>query len=235
MIRRIILLVAGIALLGGCSGGSAETEKTTKPPVQKTYTAKQLEDALPGTDDIPGAMKELLSCPGDNKLCSEPQEGRAWTVATQLEPGLSGAAAEGAAHEAWFGDTMSLNVSSHETLAMADKANGKLLALNRKFVGDFEIDPQAGEDGNFTPGERGSGSVVDVTLGNWSGSRVDHRSVGTDLKGNISEERQHSDIVVSQGLVTVSVSVSIAAEGRPADDAAKLARQVVEEYLTRLD
>lgn len=232
-ITRIIAALAAIVLIAGC-GGSAEPKK--KAPAPKTYTAAQLEAAMPNKEDIPGAMKDVLRCPGESEICSEPDAGKSWLAYTQLKPSYegSGADVEMAAKERWFGDTMSLNVSLHDNAAAADKAEKGLLAQDEKYDGAFDVVPEKVEGEGVSIGERGKGSIKKIRLNGWSGTELVQKSVGTNDDDETSEDRQEASVRVASGLVAVSVHVSQSAEGHGADDARKLAEQLVTEYLDRL-
>lgn len=230
---RIAPVIAALAVLAAC-GGSAEPAKEKAPPPPKVYTAAQLEAAMPADKDIPNATKVGQRCPGD-KDCQDTKDIAAWSVDWQPKPALKGADAERAAHDAWFNDVGYLYVSQAKSESAVDKAYAESLKLQTDRQGPYETKAKKlEEEGHWTPGQKGTGTVDDVTISGWSGFVAEQSMVLTDLEGGTSEDRQEAQVRVRHGVVMVAATVSIGAKGRTAGDALTLARSVVEDYLNRL-
>ena len=230
---RIALLIAALTVLVAC-GGSAEPEKKKAPPPPKVYTSAQLEAAMPADKDIPDAKKVGQRCPG-GKDCQDPKDVDAWSVDWQPKPALKGVDAERAAHDAWFDDLGYLYVSQAKSESAVDKTFADSLKLQTDRKGSFETKAEKlKEEDHRTPGQKGTGTVDDVTISGWSGFAAEQSMVFTDLEGGTSDDRQEGPVRVRHGTVTVMATVAIGVKGRTVGDALKLARSVVEDYLTRL-
>ena len=231
MIGRAALFIAGITMVAACGGGTTTADK--KPVQTKTYTAGQLDAALPGVKDIAQAKKITKTCPGD-KACVKPEDGDAWSVDIEYTSALTGAAAERAAKQS-IADFGNLEVTQNTSVTAAALEYDKRRTARMEFDGPFETDAVRGKTKQeFTFGEKGSGTLEDTTVSGWKGF-VSNRSLDlVQPDGSVDSKRFESQILVQQGAVSVSIFVGAGDFGRTLEDCEKLARGLAEDYLARL-
>ena len=234
MIGRSVVLVVGFVLLAGCGGGvSPKVDKTTSPPAPKSYSAKQVQDALPGVDEITGGKTVSYRCPGEKVTCGESEGGETFSLMVKLAPPGSGVDAERAAKNEVFGDIAYVAGTLHDSSTSAMTALAQIHKTLAKYDGDYEFKAESTGGKSYTPGEKGVGSLGDVTVDGWSGFQSARAGVTTS-PSNESEKREEAYVSVVRGVVELTVHVGLASDGRPLGDAKKLARRLVEDYLARL-
>lgn len=231
MLKKLVLVVAAIALLAAC-GGSAPADKADKPPAEKVYTIEELKAALPGKDDVTGVSRVDHTCP-DKVSCPEPEEGENVGIdLALLPPGDNSTDMEKAAHESLFGNSVSVIAWRHESSSEAAKSIAERLATNGEFDGAYDVKQKGDPKTGATPGEKGEGSLEVLETGAWKGHFLERR--GSMSFEGTSEPRLIATAEVVQGSVTVSIYLNVQGDGRPADFADKLGRKVLADYLKRL-
>ena len=234
IIGRIVVFVVGFVLVAGCGGGvSPKVDKTTSPPAPKSYSTKQVQDALPGVEEIPGAKTLSYRCPGEKGACSESEGDETFSLLVKLAPPGSGVQAERAAKNEVFGDIAYVAGTLHASSTSAMTALAQIRKTLAKYDGDYEFKAESTGGKSYAPGEKGVGSLGDVTVDGWSGFQLARAGVTTS-PSNDSEKRQEADLSVVRGVVELTVHVGLASDGRSLGDAKKLARRLAEDYLARL-
>ncbi len=229
MIRRTFTLVLALVLLTGC-GGSAEPEAESAPK-PKTYTAAEVEAAVPAAADVPGGKEQTAKCPGD-KTCVEPTDGVEFSRTFSLKLPFSGADAEEAASRG-IADYLSFTVSQSATATAATTELAKARKDQSAYDGPF--DEKAVKTGEgFTFGLKGTGVVADATVAKWSGFEVERDITLTNLKGSDEGTVRDYKVQVRRGAVTVEVQIGSDQGDRTIEECKKIARTVTEDYIARL-
>ena len=104
------------------------------------------------------------------------------------------------------------------------------------FTGDFDVKPETAKIG-FVPGERGSGTIEDVSVAGWDGFSASRTSRWVSPDDSVTFENdddiETTVLTVVRGSSVLSVRVTVKAEYREAGAAEVIARQVAEEYIAR--
>ena len=228
----LAVLAVTMTMLAGCGGGSdpgtaATTPKpsttSTTPTPEPTYSAEQAIAALPTLEQVPGGDRYAVRCPGDDDLCDGLRADSA-NVAVWITP------VDAAVKELAEDFTLDLVQLSVVTRSAADAASAvaKVRKRDEVYDGAYDIPPKKIEGGTSSA-EKGTGTVEDVTIGSFTGHRVD-RTDEFRLPGGI----RTSEYTLRSGGVTLFVQARLAGEGRGKDDAADLARTLLDGYLERL-
>lgn len=234
MLKRLVVLVVGAALVAGCGGGgsaSDDTEPTKAAP--RSYTIAELAAALPGKDDVAGVSGVEYTCPKRKDRCPAPDEGERVGVALTIVPaGDNPADAEKAANKSLFGNSTSLSAWRHESPSKAAKSLAESLATDKKFNGAYRVKQKGDPKTGATPAEKGKGTLKTLQIGSWKGYSLGRH--GSMTFQGTSESRLIATAEVVRGNVTASIYLNVQGDGRPADFADKLARKVLGDYLKRL-
>lgn len=226
MFKIITTITCGVALLAACGNG----DEPSSAPAPPTYSAEQLDAALPGVDDVPGATKVTRTCPGEEH-CEDADA--AVSVSMELRPGGTDEQAEAAANEG-FGDGLSLNAQQHPDEPAAEADIVKLRKIDEEQDGDFEVKPEDRKGPQYTPGQRGTGSVADTRVDGWSGYAFAKTFALLGLDGKEFSDRVEAQVAVSRGGTTVYCAVWASAAGQDRAQVLDRARTCVEKYLDEL-
>lgn len=230
MFQRLGVLVAALALLAGCGGGSgSDATKPTTKPAPKVYTLKQLESALPKLEDIPGASKITRRCPQDKTDCEAYRKDTVATTAT-IEP-ASLVGAEQVRVRATPMDFVALHGIRQDDTAAATKAVASARKLQEPYVGTFDLPKRRVGEG-VVPATHGKGSVDKLSIDAWTGIVAARTEFASDAKSD--QGLLIATVHVASGRTSVTVFVSLSAAGREPGAATELADNLVRSYLQRL-
>lgn len=230
MITRAATVVAVLALVSAC-GGEKSADKTEDAPPPKTYTATQLEDALPKLAEVADGVKIMFRCPDPkNEACDSPKvEGTESFVSLSLT-----IASDDSADPEWsgFAGVGARLLESGTAAAVAwDGERAKIVETE----GEFKTKAVDNGSGNYTPGLVGSGSTEKVELDGWSGWMHKRRLAFIDLEGTTSDSKlQDARLLLKRGKVVLMFSASVPEELEGASSAEQRASTLAAEYLKRL-
>ena len=175
--RRLALAAAGLVLIAGCGGGSGDSDQgepapaatsssaaPTAPAQPQALTIDDLAAALPRSSQVPSAAKKTGTCPGGNSCVDD-------TVSVSFELTRPGSAAE---QEKLADDEFVRDFVQVEAGALADEAAAAaklttIRGLAERYDGPFDIPAKDTSDTTYTPGEKGEGTLDDVSVEGWDG------------------------------------------------------------------
>ena len=240
LVRQLVVVVAGLAVLAACGGGSSGSDEaastpaptadtSTAPPPEKDLTIDDLTAAMPRPDDVPSGADVSLACPKDgaDRCGAGDQDVPGSTVVISVDGGAT--ADRELAGEA--GNYVAVRAQLYPT---ADAAAAQL-DLQRRAAdardGAFDIAPQDAE-GTAIPGEKGTGTVEPLEIAEWTGHALDQSIVPEEDGARVAALSSERAVVRGAALVTVT---AVLTAGERADDAsAALADDVLEAYLGAL-
>ncbi len=229
MVKKLVVVIAALVLVTGC-GGSAEPEAQS-PPKPKTYTAAQLEAAMPKVADISGVKDQTAKCPGD-ETCIEPEEGVELGRTFSLKLPFTGAEAEKAAADG-IADYLAFTVTQRATATAATTELAKDRKEQSRYDGKF--DEKAVKTGKgFTFGLRGTGVMADATVAKWPGFELERDMTLTNLDGGDEGNIRDYQLRARRGPVTIYVQVGSEQGERTLKECEKIARAVAKDYIARL-
>lgn len=232
--RRYALAVVCALLLAGCGSGSSEPGATPTPSEPlRVYTLDELQAALPGVEDVPTGSKRSYACPGD-KGC----EDGTVSVNINMLPPIGAADAERVEKKSDISDSTYVSARATDDATAAEAQIDGDRKDAQQFVGDFDVEPQDLGDDSFIPGERGSGTVEEVSVAGWEGIDATRTStwVAPEGFGAFEEDGEvdTTELIVSGGTVVLRVQITLRVQYREAGTASAIARQVAEQYIARL-
>ena len=240
MSRTVAALVL-VSVLSACSGGGSDdpaatptsaapsTGSTPEQP-QRVYAVEELAAALPRTSQVPTGGEKIASCPGDDSC-----EGGTASVTIELE--RSGSAAERAQLEKveFVNDIAQVQVTAGTDEAAATERLATARDSAGRYVGSFDIAAEKTSDTTFSAGERGVGTLDDLTIGGWTGFEAARRSRYSNPDGEGGQrEYRSAQVHLRQGSSVLAVYVTVMSPPRDAEAATRLARQLATEYVQRL-
>lgn len=236
--RRGPLLVVLLLALGACgSGGAGPSDdpatvvveepspeptapKPTAPkPDAPRYTTNDLAAALPSAAELPAGFAIDSQCPenpGDTCITDT------GTVYASL----------GALDATWA--LIQVNLASHATAESAAAAKEADLNPTTRFNGAFEEPGAELEGGNFSPGERGTGTVSPVTIADWEGTQLAREYVLLDLSGDPMDEAPMIEVTLSLRRGLDAAEVRVVRRSGTVDAATAEAHELLDLVLTRL-
>jgi len=231
-VRRVLLIVSALVLVGCGSGGGEPAATPTPSESPRVYTLDELQAALPGVDDVPTGSMQTISCPGED-WCVDNNV----SVGIDMNPPIDPVDAERVGHETDVNDSAYVDAWTFANVtAAADKVDEDRSDA-QPFTGDFDVKPETAKIG-FVPGERGSGTIEDVSVAGWDGFSASRTSRWVSPDDSVTFENdddiETTVLTVVRGSSVLSVRVTVKAEYREAGAAEVIARQVAEEYIARL-
>lgn len=244
--QPLLVVVTAVLMLAGCVNPSeveptatatdtatAAATDTAEPSValtlERSFTTEQLAAALPTAEALGDVQSESVRCPGGERCeIVAPATAGAY-VHYRLNPPstVSAVEAETATSQAWVGPLVALSAYSFDSGEAAeavyqDWADGRT-------PGTRPIDQPAFElDGAVQPGERGEGTVADLTLDDWVGV-IDVQTIQmVSPDGDLSSDRFSVEAAVVSDKTFVMASMSVPAFGRTLDDAEDRIRQLLQ-------
>jgi hypothetical protein len=231
---RRLVVVLSLALLAACGAGSSAPEKatTTEPP--RAYTVGELRSALPAKGEVPTAAKKVRTCPGD-KICQKD------TVSVDFDLRPPGDEAEVARLKkaAFVGDYTSVAASLERDAKAATAHVAKSRRTMDRYDGSFDIKLKS-TGKTYRPGEKGTGTVEDLTVKGWRGFQVSRvqKFSGYDSDGKTidfnSTKYDLTYLQVADGRAVLTVYVAVAAAPRMKGASSTLALQLAADYVERL-
>lgn len=234
--RRLAFVIAGLALVAGCGSGSSggEAEPSTPPSSAATpprvYTLDELKAALPRISQVPTASEDAGTCPGDD-TCDDGTV----SVTFKLSRPVSSAEQERLAGDEFSSDFVSVSATAEKDPAAAEAKIAKARESSTKYDGAFDIPPKSVSETRYTPGQKGTGTLVDATVAGWEGFDASREQTFSSPEGEGgAHPYQSTQLMVSKGPNVVRVDIVAMSEPRGAGSVSKLARQLATEYIARL-
>ena len=241
LVRRLVIVVAGLALLAACGGGSSggappapaatsssATATTTAPA--RIFTTDELAAALPRSSQVPSATKKLVACPGGDTCVDDTV-----SVSFELSRPVSADQQEKLAADEFVSDFVDVSASAlSDEGAMAARL-AKVRGVAERYDGAFDIPSKETSDTTYTPAEKGQGTLDDITIEGWDGFIGSRDQVYTSPDGEGDKHRyQASSLYLVRGTNAVAISLTIMSEPQDEGAAADLARRLATEYIGRL-
>jgi hypothetical protein len=230
---RIVAALFALTLVAGCGGGAddagepAPSATTSAAPEPRDHTLEQLEAALPAVGDVAGGTEAALTCPADGvDRCGESQEQE-----TSIVISVGGATAVDAEMAGEAANYVAVRAVRYATAEDAEAQLSRLRAAADERKGSFDIAPSEAQ-GVPIPGEKGTGTVDDLTTGAWTGHAADQDVVPEEDGARVA--MQNAERAVVSGNVLVTVTVFVTAGGRADDFASSLADDQLQAFLERL-
>lgn len=241
MKKTFVTVVVALGLLAGCGSGSGSDEPqpaATTPAPPPTYTPRQLADALPTKDDVPGAGKVIAACPDKKDACSSAEgiladRSVSFDIAPIREPSL--AEQERAEALPVISEFALVSAKLFSTADQAAAVTEQARKANAEYDGTFESKAKRLAGSSYEPGIVGTGRVEEVSIGGFDGMFSARQLALTDPDGQKGPMVLDVFISVHRGTSEVQGSAALLAEGRDPDAALDLVKQQVSDYLDRLE
>ena len=240
IVRRLVVATAAALVLGACggNGGEAESGPETSPAPVRTMTQDELVAVLPTLEDVDEGSTIDETCPVDGEQKCAPRtvgdvEALAATRTLTLPARGKPEDVERQAAGSGITDLLFAGAEQWPDAGTARERFESLSEDDAELEGDFDIPIEDLEDGRYSPGRTGNGSVEEVEVGGRPAQVLDYEATFTFRDGE-PEERLEVQVAVLVDQVFVFVTMATSALGRERAELRAEARDLATDIVERL-
>ena len=236
MLKLVATIAFASVLLAGCGSSEEPSDAAPRatasgsPTPERVYAVEELATALPRSSQVPTGERKIAACPGGDSC----KAGTA-SVTIELTRPVDRAEQEALAAKEFSSDFVQVTATASTNEAAARAVLAERRDDAGRYVGTFDLPAKETSDSTYTAGEKGEGTLDDLTLGGWKGFVATREVTFADPEGRGSTyPYESSQVHLVKGTTVISCYATVMSQPRGAGAATDLARALATQYLQRL-